>query len=67
MWTKDAICRFCKEDEEIPVHVLWHCEDLARIRPLVLDIQNPIAHSYIKELLLIILSLIKRAELEGAF
>lgn len=32
---EDALCRFCKEEEESPIHVLCHCEDLARTSALL--------------------------------
>lgn len=40
----DAICRFCKEMEEIPVPMPCLCEDLARIRFVVVGVEKPIAH-----------------------
>ena len=29
---KDALCRFCQEEEETAIHVLCHCDSLTKVR-----------------------------------
>lgn len=53
------------EEEETPVHVLWHCEGLVTTRFLMLGTENPRAHR--EEQISRTLSFIKKTKLEGTF
>lgn len=44
---EDVIGRFCKKEEERPVHLVCHSESLARTRFLVLGEEKPTAHTYL--------------------
>lgn len=46
---KNAIYRFSTKEEETPVHVLCHCEYMARTRFLVPGLENSTVHCYIKK------------------
>lgn len=48
---ENIITRFCKEKKEIPVHMLYHCEGVARPKFLALGLENSTAYKYIKKLL----------------
>ena len=61
---EDATCRFCQEEEETSVHVLCHCEGLARLRFQLLGEEKPRANSYTKEPLSKLWSLLVRTELD---
>lgn len=53
--------------EEIPVHLLCHCDDLAETMCLVLHSRNPSNNSFVRESLSKMIQLIKKTKLEGAF
>lgn len=66
-FTKDATWRFRQEEEETPVHILYYCAGLPRIRFLVMGLENRTANCYINEPLSKMVSLINRAKLESVF
>lgn len=57
---EDTICRFCHEKEEILVHVLYYCDNLAKTNFLITMITN----IYIKEPLSKRIGVIKKVKLE---
>ncbi|KAJ8911521.1 hypothetical protein NQ315_000555 [Exocentrus adspersus] len=61
---EEATCRFCSEEEETSVHVLCQCEDLARLRFLILGEENPSASSYTEAPLSRLWSLMQRTQLD---
>lgn len=59
-----ATCRFCRSEDETAIHILCHCDALARTRFQQMGYENPEAESYTTDSLSKLLGLVKKARLE---
>ena len=62
---EEAMCRFCKSQEETAEHILCQCDSLAYVRFLVLGDVKPQARSYMEGSISRLLDFVKRVRLEN--